>query len=74
MAVRAVRCAAWLRERSLTMLETHGDDAKAAFEALVDYFKERLHRSGGDCDDSAVRYFLADEFSSCNVFPNPEDP
>ena len=71
-AVRSVRCAAWLRERSLTMLETQKDDAKAAFEALVDYFKELLHRSGGDCDDSAVRYFLADEFLSCNVFPNPE--
>lgn len=71
--VRARRCAAWLEERSLTMLENHDDDAKAAFEALVEYFKKLLHRLGIDCDDGAMRYFLADEFQNCNVFPNPED-
>ena len=71
--VLARRCGAWLKERSLTMLEETHDDAKAAFDALVEYFKEQLHSSGSDCDDGAMRYFLADEFQRCNVFPNPED-
>ncbi|MBT62354.1 MAG: hypothetical protein CML13_03990 [Puniceicoccaceae bacterium] len=70
--VRSVRCAAWLKERSLAFLDQHNGDARAAFDGLVDYFQEKLHTAGCDCDQPVVRYFLADEFGRCNVFPNPE--
>ncbi len=70
-AVRSVRCAAWLKERSLAALEQHGDNATLAFDELVRLLLEKVHASGNDCDDSAMRYFLADELISCNVFPNP---
>jgi len=66
-----VRCAAWLKERSLAALEQHGDNATLAFDELVRLLLEKVHASGNDCDDSAMRYFLADELISCNVFPNP---
>lgn len=70
-AVRSVRCAAWLRERSLAALMQHGDNAALAFDGLVRQLLEKVHASGNDCDDSAMRYFLADELIHCNVFPNP---
>lgn len=70
-AVRALRCAAWLQERSLTALEKHNSDARLAFDALVRLLLKRVHASGNDCDESAMRYFLADELIHCNVFPNP---
>lgn len=71
-AVRSVRCAAWLRERSLAALDHHGGDARLAFDALVKQLLEQVHTFGNDCDDSAMRYFLADEIGRCNVFPNPD--
>lgn len=72
--VRAVRCAAWLQERSLAALDAHGGDAKLAFDAMVTHLRDQVHAAGNACDDSAMRYFLADEFGRCNVFPNPEEP
>jgi hypothetical protein len=71
-AIRAIRCAAWLKERSLDALERHDGNARDAFDALVGHFQQILHASGCDCDQPAIRYFLADEFGRCNVFPNPE--
>lgn len=71
-AIRSIRCAAWLKERSLAALEQHNGNARTAFDSLVDYFQQKLHESGCDCDQPAMRYFLADEFGRCNVFPNPE--
>jgi hypothetical protein len=70
-AARAPRCAAWLREKSLSALENHGNDARLAFESIVSHLVEREHKAGRDCEEQAVRYFLADEFGRCNVFPNP---
>jgi hypothetical protein len=71
-AVRSLRCAAWLKERSLALLDEQDGDARLAFDGLVDYFQKMLHASGCDCDQPAMRYFLADEFGRCNVFPNPD--
>lgn len=70
-AVRAVRCARWLQDRSQAALEQHGDNASFAFDTLVLLLLEKVHESGRDCDESAMRYFLADELIHCNVFPNP---
>lgn len=70
-AVRSVRCAAWLKERSLAALAKYEDNAALAFDALVCQLLAKVHASGNDCDDSAMRYFLADELIHCNVFPNP---
>lgn len=70
-AVRSVRCAAWLKERSLAALDEHAGNAKLAFDALVKQLLEKVHASGNNCDDGAMRYFLADELICCNVFPNP---
>lgn len=70
-AVRSVRCAAWLKERSLAALDQHADNATLAFDALVKQLLEKVHVSGNNCDDGAMRYFLADELICCNVFPNP---
>lgn len=72
-AVRAVRCTAWLKDRSITALETHRGNAAEAFDALVAQLVEIVHKTGVDCDESAMRYFLADEFGRCNVFPNPAE-
>jgi hypothetical protein len=69
--VRVRRSGAWLREHSLTALEANDGDARRAFEALVIHLTTHAHTAGHDCDDAAVRYFLADELCGCNVFPNP---
>jgi hypothetical protein len=69
--VRVRRSGAWLREHSLSALEASDGDARRAFEALVTHLITHAHWAGHDCDDAAVRYFLADEFCGCNVFPNP---
>jgi hypothetical protein len=68
---RAAKCSAWLREASRSALETNGDDAHRAFEALVTKLHDWELKAGRDCEENAVRYFLADEFGRCNVFPNP---
>lgn len=72
-AVRSLRCAAWLKERSLAALDEQSGDAKRAFDQLVALLLGQVHRSGNDCDESVVRYFLADELARCNVFPNPDE-
>lgn len=72
-AARALRCAAWLKERSLDALDSHGGNARLAFDGLVDLLRDQLHQQGSDCEDSAMRYFLADEIGRCNVFPNPAE-
>ena len=69
--VRARRSAAWLREHSLSALEANEGDARRAFESLVTHLRDHAHHAGHDCDENAVRFFLADEFCACNVFPNP---
>lgn len=69
--VRVRRSGAWLRERSLSALEANDGDARRAFEALVMRLTSHAHEAGHDCDENAVRYFLAGEFCGCNVFPNP---
>ena len=70
--VRARRSSAWLREHSLSALEANDGDARRAFEAMVTHLTIPAHKAGHNCDDNAVRYFLADEFCGCNVFPNPD--
>ena len=69
--VRAARCAAWLKDRSLAALEDNGGDARKAFDSLVEHLCRREREAGRDCEENAVRYFLADEIGRCNVFPNP---
>ncbi len=73
-AVRALRCAAWLKNHSLSALDDHQGDARLAFEAMVRHFCENEKVAGRDFDENAVRYFLADELLRCNVFPNPAPP
>ncbi len=72
--VRVRRSSAWLREHSLSALEANDGDARRAFEAMVTHLASHAHTAGHDCDDNALRYFLADEFCGCNVFPNPVLP
>lgn len=69
--VRVRRSGAWLRDHSLSALETNDGDVRKAFEALAAHLTTHAHKAGHDCDDNAVRFFLADEFCGCNVFPNP---
>lgn len=73
-AARALRCAAWLRNHSLTALEDHQGDARKAFDSMVGHFCGKERDAGRDFDENAVRYFLADELLRCNVFPNSEPP
>ncbi len=72
--VRAARCASWLRERSLAALDDNQNDAKLAFDTLVQQFVAIVHDDGTNCDQGVMRYFLADELFRCNVFPNPVEP
>ncbi len=69
--VRAAKIQAWLKSHSLEMLDTHTNDAKMAFKAMVDDLLQRAHSRGTDAEETAVRFLLADEFTRCNVFPNP---
>ncbi len=71
---RARRCGLWLQERSLRALEEQRMDAKAAFDSLTELFMKLIaeHTSVG-ADENAIRYYLADEFCRCNVFPNPAE-
>lgn len=71
-AARSQRCAAWLRNRSLDALDSNNHDARFAFDTLVDEFRRWIGQAASAPDDNAIRYFLADEFLRCNVFPNPE--
>lgn len=72
-AAHAPRIGLWLRKNSIDLLEAHGDDAKTAFQSLVDRLLTETHQSGRDADVTAVSYLLADEFFRCNVFPNPDE-
>lgn len=71
-AAHAPRIGLWLRKNSIDLLDEH-DDAKAAFQALVDRLLTETHQRGRDADVTAVSYLLADEFFRCNVFPNPDE-
>jgi hypothetical protein len=71
---RARRCGVWLREESLRALQLNHMDARAAFDSLTDFFLKLIsEHSGTGADQNAIRYYLADEFCRCNVFPNPTD-
>lgn len=72
-AAHAPRIGLWLRKNSIDLLEEYGDDAKVAFNALVQHLLTETHQSGRDADVTAVSYLLADEFFRCNVFPNPDE-
>lgn len=71
-AARALRCAAWLRNRSLDALDSANQDARLAFDKLVVEFRGFVGQAATAPDDNAIRYYLADELLRCNVFPNPE--
>lgn len=70
-AALSQRCAAWLRNRSIDALDSSKQDARLAFEMLVEEFLRWIERNAAP-DENAVRYYLADEFLRCNVFPNPD--
>lgn len=69
-AARSLRCAAWLRNHSLDALDASGRDARLAFDSLVAHFRKLIEQTSSP-DENAIRYYLADEFLRCNVFPNP---
>ncbi len=73
-SARATRCAIWLKLRSLRLLDENGQNARAAFDALVDYFDGVIKQQRtNNLDQNAICYYLADEMLRCNVFPNPDD-
>ena len=71
--VRALRVQSWLRTESINALEEESGDARRAFNALVEELLAEAGTAGTMIEKVAVRYFLADELTRCNVFPNEED-
>jgi hypothetical protein len=69
--VRAAKIQAWLRLRSLELLDERDGDAKSAFLDLTEKLLDAAHERGTNAEETAVRFLLADEFTRCNVFPNP---
>ncbi|MEZ5325940.1 MAG: SMEK domain-containing protein [Verrucomicrobiales bacterium] len=69
--VRAAKIQKWLKAHSIRALDAAGGDARAALEAMARDLLARAHSSGTQAEEDAVRFLLADELISCNVFPNP---
>ena len=69
--VVAARIQAWLKGESISLLDKHEGNAARAFDALVDDLLAKAHQQAKAAQKTAVRFFLADEFMRCNVFPNP---
>lgn len=69
--VRVAKIQKWLKIHSLMALDRCNGDAPCALEALAADLLERAHAGGTKAEEDAVRFLLADELISCNVFPNP---
>ncbi len=69
--IRGKRVASWIRFQSSNLLDTYNNDAKKAFNALVNALFQTVGKPVNELDEIAVRYFLATHLSRCNVFPNP---
>jgi len=69
--VRAAKIQAWLKLRSLELLKQMNGDATQAFKDLTEMLLLAAHERGTNAEETAVRFLLADEFTRCNVFPNP---
>lgn len=73
-AVRSLRVASWLRTESIHALEDASGNARTAFEILVQRLLAEASSTGSYAEKTAVSYYLADELTRCNVFPNPGPP
>ena len=71
-AVRALRLSSWLRTESIHALEDADGNARVAFDGLVGRLLDEAKGNGSYAEKTAVAYFLADELTRCNVFPNEE--
>ncbi|MDP1721805.1 MAG: SMEK domain-containing protein [Candidatus Gottesmanbacteria bacterium] len=64
----------WIRTAlqvlSERLLREKQNDPKAALDALVDYFDNKLSIRGRTYDQGAIRYYLLHELIECNVFPD----
>lgn len=69
---RVAKIQAWLKVRSLDLLDAHSNNASEAFKGMVDDLLNRAHARGTDAEETAIRFFLADETFRCNVFPISE--
>ena len=60
----------YLRMKSDMFLSKTNGDPKLALDNLTDFFSTTLAKSGKKYDEMAIRFFLIDELTKCNVFPN----
>ena len=68
--IRALRMQSWLKTESLHALAIAGGDARSAFDQLVEKLLATAKSNGSYAEKTAVAYYLADELTRCNVFPN----
>lgn len=71
--VRALRVQSWLKTESIHALTEEGGDARLAFDRLAEELLTTAKSNGSYAEKTAVAYYLADELTRCNVFPNQEN-
>jgi hypothetical protein len=69
---RIRRLALYLRNNSDSILNVCNGDAKKALKLLIEKYEIVLSSNGIDYDESAIRFFLVEQLTRCNVFPNKE--
>ena len=62
----------YLMEYSDHVLSDCGGNPQTALRFMIDYFAQTLSSRGIDYDKSAIEFFLVEQLTRCNVFPNVE--
>ena len=70
-AVRVSRIQGWLKVHSSTALTDEGGDARRAFDLLTRQVYALIRDHYPETEEMVIRYFLAEQLTRCNVFPNP---
>lgn len=70
--VRLRRAARHLRNFSDQMLTEHDDDPQKALAAIVEHFEDLLGNRGYSFDACAAEFYIIDQLTRCNVFPQKD--
>lgn len=68
--VQVAKKSLYLKSHSDHVLNQCEGDPKAALDRLTDEYASVLSQKGIDYDRTAITFFLVDELTRCNVFPN----
>ena len=60
----------YLQNESNRILDQCDNNPRVALDKFTEQLEENLSGSGKKYDSTAIRYFIIDELTQCNVFPN----